>query len=309
MKPLGRMAEEYLALRRSLGFKLIDAEYVLRWFIDFMRREHKAHITTESVLRWIHSSNISPATKNSRFTTIRKFAQYAHALDEHHEVPANRLVTYRTRRPAPHIYSEGEVLRLLQACLTLASVNGLCRHTYYTVLGLLAVTGMRISEATSLSRDDVDLATGIITIRQAKFNKTRSIPVHASVVRVLRTYLHRRDEIFGHNNRSVFFLSDLGNGFTSGVLRCEFLRISHRIGLRKPNQRHGPRIHDLRHTFAVRTVMRWYREGADVEQQLPLLSTYLGHSKPSDTYWYLSSVPELVALAAQRLEGHQGGHR
>ena len=153
------------------------------------------------------------------------------------------------------------------------------------------------------------LGTGIITIRESKFKKTRSIPVHTSTIKVLADYVHRRNEIYPNSKCLAFFLSDPGTALTSAVLRCMFRRISHHIGFRKPNQRHGPRIHDLRHTFAVKTVMRWYREGADVEQCLPLLSTYLGHAKPSDTYWYLSSVPELVGLAATRLEAYQGGRK
>jgi len=309
MKSLALMVQEYLSLRRSLGFQLIDAEYVLRWFLAFMQREHAVHIKTEAVLRWIHASQILPATKSSRFTVVRKFAQYAHAMDADHEVPAAGLMTHRTERANPHIYSDSQTLQLLGACLALPPGNGLRHHTYYTILGLLTVTGMRISEATSLSRDDVALGTGIITIRESKFKKTRSIPVHTSTIKVLADYVHRRNEIYPNSKCLAFFLSDPGTALTSAVLRCMFRRISHHIGFRKPNQRHGPRIHDLRHTFAVKTVMRWYREGADVEQCLPLLSTYLGHAKPSDTYWYLSSVPELVGLAATRLEAYQGGRK
>ena len=168
---------------------------------------------------------------------------------------------------------------------------------------------MRISEATSLTRGDVDISAGIITIRETKFSKTRCIPVHDSTIRILAEYIRRRDEIYPNAEFSAFFLSDPGTTLTSAVLRCMFLRISHRIGFREPTERYGPRIHDFRHTFAVKTVMKWYRDGADVERQMPLLSTYLGHVKPSDTYWYLSSVPELVGLAAARLEAHKGGRR
>ncbi len=310
MKPLKLMAQQYLSLRRSLGFKLIDTEYVLRWYLSFMEREHGRHIKTEAVLRWVHASEtVALSQRSSRFSIIRKFAQYAHALDTAHEVPPYRLLTHRTERINPHIYTDSEVLRLLQACVALPPGNGLRPYTYYTIFGLIAVTGMRISEATSLRRDDVDLSAGIITIRETKFSKTRCIPVHDSTIDVLADYIRRRDEIHPNAESSAFFLSDPGTALTSAVLRCMFLRISHRIGLRKPNQRYGPRIHDLRHTFAVKTVMRWYREGTDVDQQMPLLSTYLGHVKPSDTYWYLSSVPELVGLAAARLEAYQGGRR
>ena len=310
MKPLKLMAQEYLSLRRSLGFKLIDTEYMLRWFLAFMQHEHETHIKTETVLRWVHSSEtVSLPTRSSRFTVIRKFAQYAHALDAKHEVPPYRLCMHRTERRNPHIYSDSEVLQLLKACLALRPGKGLCRYTYYTILGLLMVTGMRISEATSLRRNDVDLPAGIITIREAKFNKMRCIPVHKSTIQVLTGYACRRDEIYPNAESSAFFLSDSGAALTSAVLRTMFLCLSHRIGFRKPTDRNGPRIHDFRHTFAVKTVMKWYRSGSNVERNMPLLSTYLGHVKPSGTYWYLSSVPELVGLAAARLETQQGGRR
>ena len=310
MKPLTVMAQEYLSLRRSLGFKLVDTEYVLRWFFAFMQREHETHIKTETVLRWVHASEtVSLPVRSSRFAVVRKFAQYAHALDTEHEVPPYRLFTHRTERTNPHIYSDNEVLRLLEACVALRPGKGLCRYTYYTAFGLLSVTGMRISEATSLMRDDVDLSAGIITIRETKFNKMRCIPVHGSTIRALAAYGRRRDEIYPNTEFPAFFLSDSGAALTSAVLRVTFLRLSHRIGFRKPTDRNGPRIHDFRHTFAVKTVMKWYRDGANVEPNMPLLSTYLGHVKPSDTYWYLSSVPQLVGLAAARLESHQGGRR
>ena len=151
MKPLTVMAQEYLSLRRSLGFKLVDTEYVLRWFFAFMQREHETHIKTETVLRWVHASEtVSLPVRSSRFAVVRKFAQYAHALDTEHEVPPYRLFTHRTERTNPHIYSDKEVLRLLEACVALRPGKGLCRYTYYTAFGLLSVTGMRISEATSL---------------------------------------------------------------------------------------------------------------------------------------------------------------
>ena len=310
MKPLTLLAQEYLSLRRSLGYKLIDTEYVLGWFLSFMEQEQSTHIKTEAVLRWVHASKmVSLPQRSTRFAVIRKFAKYAHALDAEHEVPPYRLLTHRTQRSTPHIYSDSQVLRLLRACLALPAGKGLRRYTYHTIFGLIAVTGMRISEATSLTRGDVDISAGIITIREAKFSKTRCIPVHDSTIRVLAEYIRRRDEIYPNAESSAFFLSDPGTTLTSAVLRCMFLRISHRIGFRKPTERYGPRIHDLRHTLAVKTVMKWYRDGADVERQMPLLSTYLGHVKPSDTYWYLSSVPELVGLAAARLEAHKGGRR
>ncbi|MBN2436382.1 MAG: tyrosine-type recombinase/integrase [Spirochaetes bacterium] len=302
------MVQDYLSLRRSLGFKLIDTEYVLKKFLLYLEQEHNTHIKTEKVLQWVQASNtLSLPQRSFRFSIIRKFAQYAHALDTSHEVPQYRLLMCKSKRINPHIYSDCEILKLLEACKNLPVGNGLRRYTYFTILGLLAITGMRISEATSLKRNDVDLTTGIITIRETKFSKTRCIPVHNSTIQVLSEYIDRRNEIYPKAEIDSFFLSDPGTKLTSGVLRCMFLRISHRIGFRKPNQQHGPRIHDLRHTFVVKTIMRWYRHGDDVNQKMPFLSTYLGHVKPSDTYWYISSIPELVGLAASKLKSFQGG--
>lgn len=310
MKPLTLLVQEYLSLRRSLGFKLISTEYVLRWFLAFMEDEHETHIKTETVLRWVHASKaVAPPQRGPRFAIVRKFAQYAHALDPEHEVPPYRLLSPRPGRANPHIYSQGEILRLLEACLAIQSSKGLCRYTCYTIFGLLAVTGMRISEATSLAHDDVDLSGGIITIRKGKFNKTRRIPVHDSTIAALGEYVRHKDQIYPNSQSSAFFLSDSGAPLTSAVLRPMFLSLSRRIGFRKPTDHNGPRIHDFRHTFAVKTVMKWYRVGANVERNMPILSTYLGHVKPSDTYWYLSSIPELVGLAAARMEAYRGALR
>jgi integrase len=163
MKPLTLLAQEYLSLRRSLGFKMIDTEYVLRWFLAFLQREHETHIKTETVLRWVHSSEtVSLPQRSHRFAVVRKFAQYVHTLDAEHEVPPHRLLTHKIERSNPHIYSHSEVLRFLEECRTLQPGKGLCRHSYYTIFGLLAVTGMRISEATSLTRDDVEVIGKVI---------------------------------------------------------------------------------------------------------------------------------------------------
>jgi len=310
MKSLTRLANDYLALRRSLGFKLFGAEGVLHRFLAYMEQEHHTHITVDAVLQWVHTGNLSPMTISGRFTLLRKFAEYAHAIDEAHEVPATRLVLNSTHRATPHIYSREQTLRILHGCRTLPFVgNGLRRSTYYTALGLLVVTGMRISELTSLKRQDVNPESGLLLIRESKFKNTRAIPLHGTTVGVLSEYARLRDELFPGVTCDAFFLADGGEALSKPAMETMFVRISHRIGLRKPNQSFGPRIHDFRHTFAVNTLTRWYREGADVEQRLPILSAYLGHVKPSDTYWYLSAVPELVGLVAARMDAYQEGRR
>ena len=310
MKSLKEAADEYIYLRRALGFKLRDAESLLKDFADFMEHENESYITTKLALHWAKEpQNTLQAYWGSRLSVIRRFAQYVKAIDSRNEVPPYGILPYRYHRCNPYIYSDEEVLKLLQACNSLNSGNELRRHTYYTVFGLLAVTGMRISEVTALTREDVDLTQGIISIRQTKSRKSRLIPVHRSTLKVLRGYAQLRDQIYPTVKISSFFLSDRGTCITGCAVRYAFIRLSHRIGFRKPTESHGPRIHDFRHRFAVKTIIKWYQEGVNVENLIPLLSTYLGHTKPSDTYWYLSSVPELIGLAAARLEKHLGGLR
>ncbi|MCK4825527.1 tyrosine-type recombinase/integrase [bacterium] len=310
MKSLKEAAEEYIYLRRALGFKLRDTESLLKDFTDFMERENAPYITTNLSLLWAKApKNALQAYWSSRLSVIRRFAQYVKAMDSRNEVPPHGILPYRYHRCNPYIYSDEEVLKLLQACNSLNSGNELRKHTCYTVLGLLAVTGMRISEVTALTRENVDLTQGIISIRNTKSRKSRLIPVHRSTLQVLREYARLRNQIYPTCQVSNFFLSDQGTVLTGYAVRYVFIHLSHQIGLRKPTDSHGPRIHDLRHRFAVKTIIKWYREGVNVENLIPLLSTYLGHTKPSDTYWYLSSVPELIGLAAARLEKHLGGLR
>jgi len=308
MKTLKEAAEDYINLRRALGFKLTDAESLLKDFASFMEQENAPYITTILALRWAKvPQNVLQAYWGSRLSVVRCFAKYLSTIDSRNEIPPCGLLPYNYHRCNPYIYRDEEVLRLLKTCESLTAGNGLRRHTYYTVFGLLAVTGMRISEVTALSREDVDLTQGIITIQKTKFCKYRLIPVHKSTLQVLREYTQLRDQIYPAVKISSFFLSDQGTCLTDFAVRCAFIRLSHRIGFRKPTDSHGPRIHDFRHSFAVKTIIKWYQEEVNVESHIPILSTYLGHTKPSDTYWYLSSVPELIGLAAARLEKHLGG--
>jgi integrase len=183
---------------------------------------------------------------------------------------------------------------------------GLRHRTYTTLLGLLLVTGMRISEVVGLDRDDVDQANGLLTVRLTKFGKSRLIPVHASTLRALKRYGDCRDRILPRLTTKSFLVGEHGRRLTVNVAEQTFVKLSHQVGLRGPLDRRGPRLHDMRHRFAVHTLLRWYRAGVDVERHLPVLSTYLGHVHPTDTYWYLSAVPELMRLVVRRLEQRSG---
>jgi integrase len=184
----------------------------------------------------------------------------------------------------------------------LPSATGLRAHTYTTVFGLLVVTGMRISELVGLDHNDCDLDDGLLTIRQSKFGKSRCLPLHLTTQQALRQYVKRRDHIYAIPKSASFFVSEHGMRLPACTVRATFVKLARAIGLRGPRDSHGPRMHDLRHRFAVQTLLRWYQEDVDVERHLHELSTYLGHVKVSDTYWYLSATPELLGLAAGRLE-------
>ena len=303
MNTLRQAVDEYLALRQAMGFKLHKESRLLPRFIGFLEEQGEAVITTDLAVRWAtQCSAAQPAEWARRLRFVRVFARYRNATDSRTQIPPTGLLPYRARRAEPYIYNDDEINRLLQAAGQLGSPTGLRAHTYVTALGLLAVTGMRISELVTLDNEDVDLAHGQLTIRDAKFGKSRWLPLHPTTQQALQRYVQRRDQHFLTPCSSGFFVSEQGTRLTSCTVRATFVQLSRQIGLRGPTDSHGPRLHDFRHRFAVQTLLRWYQDGADVEQHLPELSTYLGHVKVSDTYWYLSATPELLQLALQRSE-------
>ncbi len=307
MSPLRTAVDEYLALRRGLGFSLRLPGAMLRQFAAFLEREGAPYITRALALCWAQQpATAQPATWARRLSTVRRFAQFWSASDPRTEVPPLGLLPHRYARKPPYIYTVGEVQRLLAAAGQLPSATGLRPATYATLLGLLAVTGMRISEALALNRADVDWSEGVLTIRRTKFGKSRLIPVHPSTQRALARYTRRRDRVSPTPKTESVFVSERGTRLTEWTVRWTFNRLSRRIGLRGPADRQGPRLHDFRHRLAVTTLLRWYRAGVDVERHLPALSTYLGHRHVADTYWYVSAVPELLRLAAARLEARGG---
>jgi integrase len=305
MNPVRRGLKEYLAVRRALGYELRLATGALHNFVDFLEQRDAVHITTQLALAWAKQpKGAQRATWSTRLSMVRCFARHYAATDPLTEVPPDRLLACRIPRRNPYIYTDGEVGRLLAAARKLPSTIGLRPWTYSTLFGLIAVTGMRISEPLGLDGDDVDLDSGMITIRKTKFRKSRLVPVHTSTKRVLRAYARRRDQIFPRASCPSFFLSDRGTPLTQSTVRWTFVKLSCKIGLREPAKSHGngPRLQDFRHRVAVRTLLEWYKSDVDVEQNLPKLSTFLGHAKVTDTYWYLSATPELLQLAADRLQ-------
>lgn len=310
MSALSLALNDYLNVRRALGFTLLRDERCLKQFIRFTEDEGATFITRDLALRWaIAPVQSSPAYWASRLRMVRQFARYCSALDGRTEIPPPDLIPARYQRKPPYLYTDQEITQLIQAAQSLPSVQGLRAATYSTLFGLLVVTGMRISEPLALDRADVDLDQGALTIRESKFGKSRWIPVHSSTRVMLQRYAEQRDRLFPSALTASFFLSERGARLSQWAVRYTFVKLSHQIGLRGPQDHDGPRLHDLRHRFALTTLLHWYRCGEDVERHLPQLAAYLGHTHVNDTYWYLSATPELLTLAAQRLEPEQVGEQ
>lgn len=301
MKSLSVHLSNYLKLRRQLGFKLRMPGRLLPNFVRFAEQERASFITTKLALRWAtRLSNLKPAQRAYRLSMVRRFAAYLSAVDPRTEVPNQNLLPYKSGRRTPHLYRDEDVLRLIDAAWQIYPAHELKGAACATLFGLLAVTGMRIGEALGLDRADVDLDLGLVTVRRAKGNKSRLVPLHASTQQALRRYAAMRDGVHTRPESPSFFVSERGTRLIHGTVNRWFLLVACRVGLRKPGDRRGPRAHDLRHHFAIRTMLRWYQSNTDVEVHLPDLSTYLGHVNVSDTYWYLSAVPELLMLATLR---------
>jgi site-specific recombinase XerD len=295
-----------LGVRRRLGFELRKVETTLRKFVTFAEKQSASYITVDLMLRWAkESGKVQAPTKADRLAMVRRFALWRSASDPRTEVPPEDLLSARYRRKPPYIYTDEEVERLVRRSAEIPSRTGLRGLTYSTFFGLIAVTGMRMSEGLALDRGDVDLDEGVLTIRRSKFGASRLVPVHSSTRIALQDYAERRDRLHPRPATRAFFLAERGTRITNWSAAYHFAKVSQRIGLRTPirGRRHGrgPRVHDLRHRFAVRTLIDWYRAGRDVEREIPKLATYLGHVHVNDTYWYLEAVPELLQMATDRL--------
>jgi integrase len=301
MTDLRSALERYLSMRQGLGYKFQHQARRLANFVSFMEAHKASSITTKLALAWATSPANRHATWALRLTDVRGFARYVANIDPLTETPPAGILP-RLKRAKPYVYSDAEIDALLAAALTLPPASGLRRWTYHGLFGLIVVTGMRLSEAIGLQRDDVDLEEGVLTIRQTKFGKSRLIPLHPTTRAALRSYAERRDAHLGSRCGPHFFVAERGGRLLHQYVHRVFWRLSRETGLRRPGDHSGPRVHDFRHRFAIRTLLDWYREGADVERQLPALSTFLGHTCVRDTYWYLSACPDLMQEAARRLD-------
>lgn len=307
MSPLRQALADYLAVRRALGYKLERAEKLLGQYLDHLDRLGEERVTIENAVGWA----TLPAAGNGhwwafRMSVVRGFASYLHALDEAHEVPPSDLYPNRVHRTVPYLYCQKEIAALMGAASSLRFP--LRQATYRTLIGLLAVTGMRVGEAIRLDDNDVDLKHGVLTVRQGKFGKTRELPLHHSTSDALRAYTRLRDRVCPEPATGALLISPAGTRLLYTNVSHTFLDLLERAGIHRQSAAgRRPRLHDLRHAFAVRTLLDWYRDGVEVQPRLPLLSTYLGHVHPKDTYWYLQAAPELLQIAAERIECSQGG--
>lgn len=290
-------------MRRGLGFKLKSDEIVLSAFVSFLEGQRAEYITTSTAAEWCLQGSAQQITKARRLCCVRGFAQYLKTSDPRTETPPQDLIKCKKKRPRPYLYTDDEVQKLLAAALDLDPTNGLRHLTYHYLLGLLSVTGMRISEAINLNVDDVDLDAGLLTVRGAKFGKSRLLPLHTTTCDALRDYKKARDRIVkNHSASTTFFVSSKDKPLIYRVVLKTFDSLCRQIGLRGQKREQVPRIHDLRHRLAVNTLLRWYRNGDEPERRLPVLATYLGHVHVADTYWYLTACPELMGEAVERLE-------
>jgi integrase len=307
MNTLRKAVREYLDMRRNLGFKLHDAGKLLLKFITFMEQHRASYITPQWALTWAQQpSTVQPQEWARRLSVVRTFARHRSATDPRTQIPPEGLLPYRPKRARPYLYSDEEIRSLLRAALSMPyryERDKLQPWTYYCLLGLLNVSGLRPGEVRNLELQDVDLKAAVLTIRGAKFGKTRLVPLHTSTCKVLANYIARRQRHWaGQAVSSYLLVSNRGHRLDSAQFHRTFYALSRQIGLRGASDRRGPRLQDMRHRFGTHTLVQWCRSGQDPERRLPLLSAYLGHVHVSDTFWYLSACPELMREAMQRLE-------
>lgn len=296
MSTLREVVQEYV----TLGFKLVEHDRLLAHFVDYLDQTRTPTITIEAALAWAtQPTTAQPARWKARLCVVRGFARHLHVVDPRVEVPPVDLLPCRYQRPTPSLFSPEDIAALLAATHHIKSP--LRAATFGALFGLLATTGMRVGEAIRLDDADVDLTVGLLTVRQTKFSKSRQVPVHTTTVAALGRYAHTRERLCSRPQTPIFFVSMAGTRLVYSDVRATFRKLVTTAGIR-PEFAITPRINDLRHSFAVATLQSWYRDGGDVQARLPLLSAYLGHSHPNSTYWYLQAAPELLALAASRLE-------
>jgi len=308
MTDLRRHVQDYLTTRRALGFKLERTEKLLAQFVTFLQARGTTTLSVEDVVAWVRlpGSAAGRGWLAMRMQVVRGFAVYLHTVDPASAViPPAGLFPDGPHRAVPYLYSDAEISALQAAAGTLRGPLGAA--TYATLVGLLAVTGLRVGEAIGLEDSDLDSDQQLLVVNAGKSGRTRQVPLHPSTMTALRTYQRRRDQHFPNRATAALLVSNAGTRLLKPSVNATFLKLTRRAGLTPRSARCRPRPHDLRHAFAVATLLDWYRNSSDVTAMLPLLSAWLGHTEPANTFWYLQASPELLAEAVRRLETHHPG--
>ncbi len=297
--------EDYLGLRRALVFKLKSTSRLLGQFVEQLEERGVGTITIDQALAWASfPAGASPHWRRIRLSAVRGFAAYLHGMDPSVEVPPAALLRSGPCRATPYLYSANEVASLLKATADLRPP--LRAATYYSLVGLLAVSGMRIGEVIALDDEDLDMEQTVLVVRNSKFGKSRLVPLHPTTAAALLRYKGLRDELCPRRTSPALLVSGRGTRLLHSNIQLTFANLASRCGISRRSGSCRPRLHDFRHAFAVTSLLDCYKEGADVAALLPRLATYLGHTDPKHTFWYLSAAPELMALAGQRLDAHLG---
>jgi integrase len=304
--PLRQALADYLALRRTLGFRLRTVGRILGQFVDYLDDNGVHTPTIDHAVAWANlPDGASTAWRAIRLSAVRGFGAYLHSLDETVAVPPSDLIRHGPDRATPYLYSDREIGDLVTAAGDLRP--RLRAATYQTLIGLLATGGLRVSEAIALDTSDLDGERDLLTIRDTKFGKSRLVPLHPTAIGALGEYIQLRDQTRPRPTCPALLVSTAGTRLRHSNIGLTFNRLTQQAGITRRSATCRPRPHDLRHSFAVASVLGWYRDGVDVETMMPYLSTYLGHTDPKHTYWYLSAAPELMALAGHRLHMHLEG--
>lgn len=303
MNTLRESLRDYLEMRRALGYKLRTPGASLVAFVGFMDEAQHEYITVDVAKSWAElPTSVHPAQWERRLSYVRSFARYCVAMDPRTEVPPQRVFPSAYTRPTPFLFTNEDIRCLLHAAMQLQGGSGFFGLTICCLLGLLSVTGLRISEALGLTMDDVDLAAGTLLVRSSKFGKSRLVPLHESTIKVLAGYQRRREQLLARRRVVHWFINARGVRMGYDHVHDTFQQLSQKIGLPTGLGKRRPHLHDLRHYFAIATLLRWYRDGQDIERRLPVLSAFLGHVEVRNTYWYLSACPDLLGSAKDRLE-------
>lgn len=299
MSGLADHLADYLALRRALGYRLVEHGRELASFVAFCDQRDEHTVTITAAIAWASSSDTSVGQTSRRLSMVRRFASYLVAFDDNTQVPPVDVVHAPQARTTPYLYSPDEVGALITAARRLQpELRG---ATIATAVGLMAATGLRTGEVIAVDHSDIDLAAAMLTVRNSKWHKSRHVPIHDTIAAALDRYRHLRDRTIPAPHTDAFLVSVTGSRLRPAELTGRFRALLADLGIQAPPFRRPPRLYDLRHTFAVSTLVDWHAAGADVQARLPILSTYLGHLNPASTYWYLQAAPELLGVVAHRV--------